>query len=99
MIVYVINSYDILNGEEFKKYGPLVLPLLQQYGATVLASDVTGIALEGKAKTMNAVIRFPSKESVYNFYNDPAYQEIKKIRLNSTTNCTMVLVKSFDLLA
>jgi len=94
MEVYLINSYDIVNGEEFKRYGPLVLPLLQKYGAEVLASDVEGVALEGKPRTMNAIIRFPSEEAVHRCYNDPAYQEIKKIRLSTTANCTMVIVKS-----
>jgi uncharacterized protein (DUF1330 family) len=96
MDVYLINSYDIVNGEEFKKYGSLVLPLLQQYGAHVLVSDVNGVALEGKAKTMNAIIRFPSEQAVYTCYHDPAYQEIKKIRQGTTTNTSMVLVKSFE---
>jgi uncharacterized protein (DUF1330 family) len=96
MEVYLINSYDIINVEEFKKYGPLVLPLLQKYGAQVLASDVNGASLEGIARTMNAIIKFPSREAVYHCYNDPDYQEVKKIRINSTTNCTMVVVNALS---
>ncbi|MCI0750456.1 MAG: DUF1330 domain-containing protein [Flammeovirgaceae bacterium] len=93
MAVYLINSYDIENAEVFVQYGPKVLPILLKYGAEVLASDVTGIALEGAAKKMNAIIKFPSEEAAFNCYNDPEYKEVKKIRINSTKNCTMVLVK------
>jgi len=95
MEVYLINSYDVNNMEEFKKYPPKVSPILEKYGAEVLASDLQGIALEGKSKTMNAIIKFPSEQAVFDCYNDVEYHEIKKIRVNSTSNCTMVIVKAF----
>jgi len=98
MSVYYIGSYDIVDMEEFQKYPPKVLALLPKYGGEVLASDIEAVSLEGKTKTMNAIIRFPSMESALNCYNDPEYQEkIKPIRINSTANCTMVLVREFNL--
>ena len=93
MNVYYINSYDIEDMEEFKKYGPLVMPLLNKYGAEVLVSDTTALSIEGHARQMNAIIRFPSEEAALRCYNDPEYQPIKAIRVNSTKNCTMVLAK------
>ena len=96
MAVYYIGSYDILDMGEFKNYPPKVAALLSKYGGQVLASDVEAIGLEGKPKTMNAIVKFPSKESALGFYNDPEYQEnIRPIRIRSTDNCTMVLVKEF----
>ncbi len=95
MAVYLINSYNIEDLESFKAYPPKVAPLLSKYGARVLSSDVNGIAFEGKSKTMNAIIEFPSEEAARNCYNDPDYQEVKKIRLSSTINCSMILVKEF----
>jgi len=94
--VYYIVTYDIEDMEEFQKYPPQVMALFPKYGAEVLASDTEAICLEGTAKTMNAIIKFPSKESALSCYNSPEYQEIKKIRLNSTKNGTMVLVKQFN---
>ena len=93
MPVYYMNSYDIVNPDEYQKYGPLAIPLIIRYGGEVLAADVNGVAVEGTAKNMNAIIRFPSEEAALNCYNDPEYQEVKKIRINSTSNCSMVLVK------
>jgi len=95
MPVYLINSYDIHDFENFKNYPPKVGPLLAKYGARVLSSDVNGIAFEGKTKTMNAIIEFPSEEAARNCYNDPDYQEVKKIRINTTSDCSMILVKEF----
>ncbi len=97
MAIYYIGSYDIVNMEEFQKYPPKVAALLPKYGGEVLASEIEAVSLEGKAKTMNAIVKFSSMEAALNCYNDSEYQEkIKPIRINSTTNCTMVLVKEFN---
>ena len=96
MPVYYMNSYDIINEDEYQKYGPLAIPLIIKYGGEVLAADVNGVAVEGSAKNMNAIIRFPSEEAALSCYNDPEYQEVKKIRINSTANCSMILVKHFN---
>jgi uncharacterized protein (DUF1330 family) len=92
MMVYYIGSYDIVDPHEFQKYGPIVRTLLPKYGGVVLASDTSAVLLEGTARTMNAIIRFPSKDAALGLYNDPAYQEAKRIRQASTRNVSMVLV-------
>jgi uncharacterized protein (DUF1330 family) len=96
MAVFYIGSYDIVDPEEFQKYPPTVLALLPKYGGMVLASDTAAYCVEGTARTMNAIIRFPSKEAALGLYNDPAYQEAKRIRQASTTNVSMVLVEEFQ---
>jgi uncharacterized protein (DUF1330 family) len=95
MAAYYIGSYDIVDPNEFQKYPPIVLALLPRFGGEVLASDVSGVLVEGTMRTMNAVIRFPSKEAALALYNDPAYQEAKRIRQSSTRNVSMVLVEEF----
>jgi uncharacterized protein (DUF1330 family) len=97
MAVYYMNSYDIVDTELYQEYGPKVYPILQRYGAEILASDVAPIVMEGEARKMNAIVKFPSEEAAVNCYNDAEYQAIKAIRINSTANCTMVLVKEFSL--
>lgn len=93
MIVYYINSYNIVDPQRFSEYGPLAIRLIAKYGGEVLAADTDGIAVEGTAKTMNAIIRFPSQAAAFECYTDPEYQEVKKIRLASTSDCSMILVK------
>jgi uncharacterized protein (DUF1330 family) len=96
MAVFYIGSYDIVDPNEFQKYPPLVLALLPKYGGVVLASDTAGLLVEGTARTMNAIIRFPSKEAALALYNDAAYQDAKRIRQASTRNVSMVLVEEFQ---
>lgn len=95
MTAYYIGTYDINDVDLFQRYPPKVLALLPKYGGEVLASDPSPLVVEGKARTMNAIIRFPSKEAVLGLYNDPEYQEAKAIRHRSTSNCTMVVVEAF----
>ena len=96
MTAYYIGTYDITDPHEFQKYPPLVLALLPKYGGVVLASDTEGVLVEGTARTMNAVIRFPSKQAALDLYNDPDYQAAKRIRQASTKNVSMVLVDEFQ---
>ena len=96
MAVYYIGTYDIDNMDEFQKYPPTVIEMLAIYGAEILASDIEAVTLEGEARTMNAIIKIPSIEAALEMYNDPEYHDkIKPIRIKSTSNCTMVLVKEF----
>ena len=97
MAAYYIGTYDIVDPKEFQKYPPVVLSLLPKYGGEVLASDTSALLVEGTARTMNAIIRFPSKEAALGLYNDPEYQEAKRLRQGSTRNITMVLASEFAL--
>jgi len=96
MAAFYIGSYDIVDPDEFRKYPPIVLGLLPRYGGEVLASDTSGVLVEGAIRTMNAIIRFPTKEAALALYNDPDYQEAKRIRQASTRNVSMVLVDEFQ---
>jgi uncharacterized protein (DUF1330 family) len=95
LAVFYIGTYDITNPAEFQKYPALVLALLPKYGGVVLASDTSALLVEGTARTMNAIIRFPTKDAALGLYNDPEYQEAKRIRQASTKNVSMVLVDEF----
>ena len=95
MRIYYIGTYDIVDAERFREYPLRVAALLPKDGGEVLASDTSALALEGRATTMNAIVRFPSREAALGLYNDPDYQEAKRIRQASPINCTMVLVEEF----
>jgi uncharacterized protein (DUF1330 family) len=95
MTVYYIGTYDIDDFEKFKRYPQIVTSLLSKYGGEVLTSDTQAYVVEGTGRTMNAIIRFPSREAALGLYNDPAYQEGKRIRQESTSNVSMVIAEEF----
>ncbi|HEU5050752.1 MAG TPA: DUF1330 domain-containing protein [Gemmatimonadales bacterium] len=96
MPVYYIGSYDIDDPGAYEAYAPVVMALLPKYGGQLLAADTAAYAVEGRPRTMNAIIRFPSREAALGLYNDPDYQEAKRLRQRSTRNITMVLVEALD---
>jgi uncharacterized protein (DUF1330 family) len=95
MSVYVIVSYDIADPKLFEGYVPGVVPLLQRHGAEILVADVEAKTLEGESRGANVVVRFETEEAAMNWYNDPDYQPVKKIRTDSTENATLALAKQF----
>lgn len=93
MAVYVIAGYDITDPKRFEDYGPGVMPLLQKHGAEVLAADFESETLEGEARKVNVVLKFPSAEAARNWYNDPAYGPVRQIRLESTEGGYIAMAK------
>jgi uncharacterized protein (DUF1330 family) len=95
MSIYYIGSYDIDDPARFRDYPPGVLALLPKYGGHVLASDTQATLVEGNLRTMNAIIEFPSIEAALGLYRDPIYQPLKRLRQDTTSNASLVLVQRF----
>lgn len=95
MSAYVIGSYDIIDQEGYQGYVPGVVPLLQKHGAEVLVAEFDARALEGEKRSVYVVLKFDSEEAALNWYNDPAYEPVRKIRLGSCDKNNLVLVKQF----
>ncbi len=95
MSVYVIASYDIEDLEVYEGYVPGVRALLQKHGAEILVADHEAKTIEGQGRGVNVVLKFESEAAAMNWYNDPDYGPVKKIRLDSTTNGTAILAKQF----
>jgi uncharacterized protein (DUF1330 family) len=95
MAVYVIACYDVVDPKGYEGYVPGVVPLLQKHGAEILAADYEAKALEGRAPSVNVILKFDSEEAARNWYNDFEYAPVKQIRLNSTKNGTIVLAREF----
>jgi uncharacterized protein (DUF1330 family) len=95
MGVYMIFSFNVTDREGFAPYGKAVTPVIEKHGAEVLAADFSGKSLEGNALSANVIIRFPSEENAMAFYNDPEYAPTRKLRIATTTDRTVVLVKEF----
>ena len=81
MAAYVMVSYDITDPEGYEGYVPGVLPLLEKHGAEILVADYEAQPLEGTARSVYVVLRFPSEEAARNWHSDPAYQPVLKIRM------------------
>lgn len=95
MPAYMIASYDIADPDGYEGYVPGVVPLLQKHGAEILVADYEASAMEGEARGVYVVLKFPSEEAALAWYNDPAYEPVRKIRLDASANGNLVLAKAF----
>lgn len=95
MTAYIIASYDIIDPEGYAGYVPAVGPLLGKHGAEVLVAGVDAQLLEGEKRSTYVVLKFESEEAALGWYNDPAYEPVRKLRLDSSANGNMVLAKQF----
>ncbi|MGE3176643.1 MAG: DUF1330 domain-containing protein [Vicinamibacterales bacterium] len=93
MAVYAICSYDIADAKGYEPYVPSVLPILQKHGAEILAADFGAKVLEGRPPSVQVILKFENEEAVLRWYQDPEYAEIRRIRLDSTSNGSLVLVR------
>lgn len=95
MSAYIIASYDIVDPEGYEAYVPAVGPLLEKYGAEILVADFDAQCFEGEKRTANVVLRFESEQIAKDWYNDLDYAAVKQIRLDASSNGTLVLAKHF----
>lgn len=91
MSAYFIATYDIEDNKAHDDYIVAASPLLEKYGGKILAADQEARSLEGQSKMVNVIVQFESENAALEFYNDPAYASAKQIRLNATSNGTLVL--------
>ena len=90
-MIYYIGAYDIQDPIAFAAYPAGVMALLPKYGGRLLVADTQARVVEGSARTMNAVIAFPSFEAALGLYEDPVYLPLKRLRQAVTSNTSMVL--------
>lgn len=93
MAAFYLNTYDVKDEVIYQSYLSKVGPIFKRYNAKVLAFDREAIQVEGTARNVNILIEFESIEVALSCYNDPEYQAIKPLRVKSTINSCITLVK------
>jgi uncharacterized protein (DUF1330 family) len=95
MSAYVIASYDVTDPEKYQQYVQGVGPIVARHNGELLVADSAPAGFEGEARQVYVVLRFDSEEAARNWYNDPDYAPVRQIRLDSTTNGTLVISPQF----
>jgi uncharacterized protein (DUF1330 family) len=95
MAAYMIASFDVTDREAYEGYVPGMMPTLMKYSPEILVADYDARALEGEARGVNVVIRFPDEATLQAFYDDPDYRPFKQQRLRSTGNGTLLVANEF----
>lgn len=74
MPAYWIARVDVTDPERYGAYARGATEAIAAHGGRFLARGGRAVALEGKARTRNVVVEFPSVEAAEACYASPAYQ-------------------------
>lgn len=96
MSAYFILTQNLEDQERYlNEYVPIAMPALQRHGGELLVFDPAAERLEGSPNHCVVVLRFPDKESISAFLDDPEYQPGKELRYAITSNIQAVMVPEF----
>lgn len=94
MSIYVILDSEIHDEAEYEKYKQAVPALIAKHGGEYLARGGAIEVLAGDWHPERVVIfRWPSREALNAFMNDPEYQPWKKLRESVSTARALVMVE------
>ena len=96
---YAIVQITINDPAEFnERYAQYVFPILEKYGAQMIAGSPTPQTKEGDFDgNWAAVLRFPSMQVAEDWYNSAEYLPYKDLRINELTDSgSLVFVGGFD---
>jgi len=89
---YIIAEVDVKDVPTFQKYAAQVPPTMAPFGGHDIVRGGKAEALEGEAPKRIVVIKFDSVEKARAWYNSPAYDAIKGLRIDSTKS-RLILVE------
>jgi len=92
---YWIGRVDVTDPEEYKKYVAANGRAFAKYGARFLVRGGQFEAVEGKARSRNVVIEFPSYEIALSCYRSPEYAEAMAYRVDAS-EADILVIEGYD---
>jgi uncharacterized protein (DUF1330 family) len=77
---YWIARVDVTNPDAYKGYVAANAVAFKKYGAKFIVRAGTFEAVEGKARSRNIVIEFPSYQAALDCWSSPEYKHAKSLR-------------------
>jgi len=97
--VYMLIQLNITDMDRFfSEYAEALDPIHQRHGVEVVIATPKVKVLEGNySNNFTVLLKFPSEKAHADWYSDPDYQPLKKIRAQTTDadNSTLVLAPHF----
>ena len=96
MSAYLITRIDVHDHEAYKKYTEQSPQMLSNFGGQFIVRGGPVQTLEGPPEhRCIVVIKFSNREAAETFYQSPEYQELIKLRHQSTTS-ELIIVDGID---
>ena len=88
MTYYVYGDIYLKNSEWIGKYLSEINSFIKKHKGIVLSRSINMEKVEGDREVPSNVIliEFPNREAALNFFDDPTYQSLRKLRLEGATS-------------
>jgi uncharacterized protein (DUF1330 family) len=94
MSAYLVVALDIDDPEVFRQYQRGVVRTFRIGAGKVLSATAGAECIEGEApRGWNVLVEFPSVALAQQWYHSAEYQEVKALRLASSSNATIRLME------
>ena len=92
MAAYMIAMIKVDDPETYKEYSSRTPPIVKKHGGRFLARGGEVDTIEGEPFNARlAILEFPSKKVVHDFFADPEYQAAAKYRKKSSQARILVI--------
>ena len=93
--VYMVVNLEIKDPDNYRNYEKGFFPILKKHSGRFVTFDDSVEHLEGHTPIKGRIIifAFPSEDKAKEWFNDPEYQELSKIRRSSTSITSLTMVK------
>jgi uncharacterized protein (DUF1330 family) len=88
---YWIAHVDVHGQDSYQKYAKELPAIFKKYGARFLVRGGTFEGVEGKTRSRNIVLEFPSYEQALACYRSPEYQRAAKDRFAGAVTDLLVI--------
>jgi uncharacterized protein (DUF1330 family) len=92
---YWIVHVDVVDQEQFKAYMAANVEPLKKYGARFLVRAGRFETPEGKSRSRNTVVEFPTYEAALACWRSPEYQRSIKIR-EPVSTIDLVIIEGYE---
>ena len=92
MPAYIIVQGKLHNTDWMAEYGPKAHALLDKHGGeTVIVGNPTPLEGEQRENDIGVILKFPSGDAARNFYGDPEYAPLIKLRQSGSDSVFTLL--------
>lgn len=92
---YWIIHVDVTDPDQFKAYAAATPIALKKFGARFVVRGGQFEIPEGKTRSRNTIVEFPSYQAALDCYNSNEYQEAMKLRVPAST-MDLIIIEGFD---
>ena len=98
MAAYIVGKLTAPHWDWYRKYRQVTEPLVEKHGGRYLIKGGASTKLEGSTDIPDAfvMIEFPDRQSALNWYRDPGYADMIRLRADSGVDTELFVIDGIE---